>query len=68
MLVTTEVRRERIETCLSCDRVIKPPQPAADPKNPIDWWFGIKCRVCKCGIRPKTMLELARCPLKKWKR
>lgn len=65
--VEENIKKERIQTCLNCDRVIKTKRP--DRINGIlDWWFGLKCKKCGCGIRPKSMLELSKCPLNRWKR
>lgn len=48
---TDEVVQKRLETCLSCDRLL-----------PITK----QCKECGCFMTAKTKLQNATCPLGKW--
>lgn len=48
---TREVRNERYDICLSCDRLFGPTRT---------------CKECGCFMAMKTWLKMAGCPLQKW--
>ena len=74
LIVIAEIRKERLEACIKCPLVVKPSnietfQDAMQSDGGIlKWWTEIRCKVCNCGIRPKTLLGFSNCPRRKWKR
>lgn len=48
---TPEIRNERYNICLSCDKLYKPTST---------------CKVCGCFMQLKTWMPEQRCPLYKW--
>lgn len=48
---TREIRDERYDQCLSCERLFKPTRT---------------CKECGCFMAGKTWLKGASCPLGKW--
>lgn len=52
LLVSDEVRQERLDICLSCEFLL--------PKVNT-------CKKCGCFVYAKTRLAFAECPLKKWR-
>jgi hypothetical protein len=53
LIVEADIAHERLETCLAC------PEFEAETS---------KCRKCGCGMKLKTNLSTATCPLQKWAR
>jgi len=51
MFVSKEEQESRMNTCLSCDRIIK---------------ITHQCKECMCFMDLKTKLEGIKCPLGKW--
>lgn len=49
-LVTDEIRKNRMETCLSCDKLFE----------------NVKCTMCNCFMPIKTWTLDAECPIGKW--
>lgn len=49
--VSTEVREERLNICLSCDKLYKPTR---------------SCKLCGCFMTLKTWMPAQKCPINKW--
>lgn len=57
LLVPEEVAKERLKICFNCDKFIQQPENSPMP---------YRCAVCGCGMKIKTRLAAAHCPINKW--
>lgn len=49
--VSPEIQKERMDTCLACEKLYKPTST---------------CKVCGCFMQVKTWLPEVKCPIDKW--
>jgi hypothetical protein len=57
ILVTEEQAQGRLDICLSCEFFITQPEGSIIPA---------RCGKCGCGMKYKSRLAAAQCPINKW--
>lgn len=57
LLVTEEQARTRLDICLACEFFIVQPEGSIVPA---------RCGKCGCGMKFKSRLAAAKCPIDKW--